>query len=146
MSCSRVCSRSSALAFKVAGKGLTSAFTRSRTDWRSCASLLPPWLAPNTVTLIGFSAIALNFLTVAIFNPDLVGPAGSWLYLSCAAGLFFYQTFDAIDGKQARATGTSSPLGEVVDHGFDTLNCEFTSAIIQLRLRLIYGSQVHSED
>lgn len=39
-------------------------------------------------------------------------------------GLFFYQTMDAIDGKQARATGTSSPLGEVVDHGFDTLNCE----------------------
>jgi hypothetical protein len=33
------------------------------------------------------------------------------------------QTMDAIDGKQARATGSSSPLGEVVDHGFDTLNC-----------------------
>ncbi|ORY86654.1 hypothetical protein BCR35DRAFT_277481 [Leucosporidium creatinivorum] len=91
--------------------------------WRFCASFLPPWLAPNTVTLIGFSAIAINVFTVALFNPDLIGPAGTWVYLSCAFGLFFYQTMDAIDGKQARATGSSSPLGEVVDHGFDTLNC-----------------------
>lgn len=93
------------------------------TDWRFCASFLPPWLAPNTVTLIGFSAIAINVFTVALFNSDLTGPAGSWVYFSCAFGLFFYQTMDAIDGKQARATVSSSPLGEVVDHGFDTLNC-----------------------
>lgn len=85
---------------------------------------MPPWLAPNLITLIGFSAILLNFTTVAIFNSDLIGPAGSWVYFSCAFGLFFYWCADAIDGKQARATGTSSPLGEVVDHGLDTLNCE----------------------
>jgi len=30
---------------------------------------------------------------------------------------FFYQTMDAIDGKQARRTGTSSPLGQLFDHG-----------------------------
>ncbi len=36
---------------------------------------------------------------------------------SCALGLFFYQTMDVIDGKQARRTGTSSPLGELFDHG-----------------------------
>lgn len=36
---------------------------------------------------------------------------------------------DAIDGKQARATGSSSPLGEVVDHGFDTLNCPLSGLI-----------------
>lgn len=31
-------------------------------------------------------------------------------------GLFIYQSFDAIDGKQARRTGTSGPLGELFDH------------------------------
>ena len=31
------------------------------------------------------------------------------------------QAADALDGKQARATGTSSPLGELVDHGCDAL-------------------------
>lgn len=29
---------------------------------------------------------------------------------------------DAIDGKQARRTGTSSPLGEFFDHGCDAIN------------------------
>jgi ethanolaminephosphotransferase len=32
-------------------------------------------------------------------------------------GFFIYQSFDAIDGKQARRTGTSGPLGELFDHG-----------------------------
>ena len=28
-------------------------------------------------------------------------------------------TLDGIDGKQARRTGSSSPLGEMFDHGLD---------------------------
>jgi phosphatidylglycerophosphate synthase len=35
--------------------------------------------------------------------------------------LFIYQTLDAIDGKQARRTGSSSPLGQLFDHGCDAL-------------------------
>ena len=34
---------------------------------------------------------------------------------------------DNIDGKQARRTGTSSPLGELFDHGIDSLNCTLAS-------------------
>jgi choline/ethanolamine phosphotransferase len=37
-------------------------------------------------------------------------------------GIFIYQTLDAIDGKQARRTGSSSPLGELFDHGCDSLS------------------------
>jgi hypothetical protein len=33
-----------------------------------------------------------------------------------------YQTLDAIDGKQARRTGTSSPMGELFDHGCDSVS------------------------
>lgn len=33
-----------------------------------------------------------------------------------------YLNMDAIDGKQARRTGTSSPLGELFDHGCDAIN------------------------
>ena len=40
----------------------------------------------------------------------------------CAIGLFIYQTLDAIDGKQARRTQTSSPLGELFDHGCDSVS------------------------
>ena len=55
--------------------------------------------------------------------------------LAAAVGLFLYQSLDAIDGKQARRTGTSSPLGELFDHGCDSLSTglllvEFSSIII----------------
>ena len=45
-----------------------------------------------------------------------------WLWFTFAIGLFVYQSLDAIDGKQARRTGTSGPLGELFDHGCDALN------------------------
>jgi ethanolaminephosphotransferase len=38
-----------------------------------------------------------------------------------------YSTMDNIDGKQARRTGTSSGLGELFDHGIDSLNCTLAS-------------------
>lgn len=53
----------------------------------------------------------------------------SWLYFSFALGLFMYQTMDNIDGKQARRTGTSSGLGELFDHGIDSLNCTLASLL-----------------
>jgi hypothetical protein len=34
---------------------------------------------------------------------------------------FAYQTLDGSDGKQARATGSGSPLGELMDHGVDAV-------------------------
>ena len=48
-----------------------------------------------------------------------------WVYFSCGLGLFFYQCLDAIDGKQARRTGSSSPLGELFDHGCDAVSTVF---------------------
>lgn len=38
---------------------------------------------------------------------------------------FLYIHFDAVDGKQARRTGSSSPLGQLVDHGCDCINLTF---------------------
>ena len=34
--------------------------------------------------------------------------------------LFFGFETDGIDGKQARRTGSSGPLGELFDHGLDS--------------------------
>src|SRR5437016_6335308 len=44
-------------------------------------------------------------------------------------GLWLYSTFDNVDGKQARRTVTSFPLGELFDHGCDALNCSFGSLV-----------------
>jgi phosphatidylglycerophosphate synthase len=90
--------------------------------------------SPNLITLLGFLCIVGNTATVLYYSgPDLSAPAPSWVYYryvaqnnklysadvySCALGLWIYQSMDAIDGKQARRTGTSSPLGQLFDHGF----------------------------
>jgi len=47
--------------------------------------------------------------------------------------MWLYSTFDNVDGKQARRTGTSSPLGEIFDHGCDALNCT-VGGLVQVAL------------
>ncbi|KXJ91400.1 CDP-alcohol phosphatidyltransferase [Microdochium bolleyi] len=100
-----------------------------RPYWNAFVELMPMWVAPNMVTLIGFMFILGNIGLLVLFMPDLVGPGPSWLYFSFAFGLFMYQTMDNIDGKQARRTGTSSGLGELFDHGIDSLNCTLASLL-----------------
>ncbi|KPM40443.1 hypothetical protein AK830_g6088 [Neonectria ditissima] len=82
----------------------------------------PMSMAPNLITLTGFSFVIANFLTMLWYNPTLDQDCPPWVYYSWALGLFLYQTFDAVDGSQARRTGQSGPLGELFDHGVDALN------------------------
>nr|CDN29951.1 Putative choline/ethanolaminephosphotransferase [Podospora anserina]CDP24423.1 Putative choline/ethanolaminephosphotransferase [Podospora anserina S mat+] len=84
--------------------------------------LFPLSMAPNLITLTGFMFVVANFLTLLWYNPTLDQDCPSWVYYSWAAGLFLYQTFDAVDGTQARRTKQSGPLGELFDHGVDALN------------------------
>jgi len=97
--------------------------------WNGFVELLPLWLAPNMVTLLGFLFILANVALLAIFIPDLVGPGPNWVYISFGIGVWMYSTMDNVDGKQARRTGTSSPLGELFDHGIDSLNCTLASLL-----------------
>lgn len=84
---------------------------------------------PNLITLIGLGFMVSNVLLVVYYVPDLGTDAPNWIYFSFAAGLWLYSTFDNVDGKQARRTGTSSPLGELFDHGCDALNTAFVSIL-----------------
>ncbi|CAK7562908.1 MAG: Phosphotransferase [Sporothrix epigloea] len=94
----------------------------------------PIGMAPNLITLSGFMFVVANLLTLLWFNPTLDQNCPPWVYYSWAAGLFLYQTFDAVDGAQARRTHQSSPLGELFDHGVDALNTS-------LEVLLFAGSQ-----
>ncbi|KFY01191.1 hypothetical protein V495_06818 [Pseudogymnoascus sp. VKM F-4514 (FW-929)] len=82
----------------------------------------PLWMAPNLITLTGFSFVVINVLTLLWYTPSLDQDCPSWVYYSWAVGLFLYQTFDAVDGTQARRTRQSGPLGELFDHGVDAVN------------------------
>ncbi|KAK9728174.1 hypothetical protein K7432_001283 [Basidiobolus ranarum] len=90
--------------------------------WTGLVKLFPMWMAPNLITLLGFLCVVANFVTVMLLDPTLSEPVPSWVYLTYALGLWVYASLDAIDGKQARRTGTSGPLGEMFDHGCDALN------------------------
>ena len=87
--------------------------------WDAVASAYPRWLAPNLVTLGGGACVAAAAALTLAHSPALGGAAPRWVYACNAALLFAYQTLDGSDGKQARRTGSGSPLGEFVDHGVD---------------------------
>ncbi|RCI05210.1 hypothetical protein CU098_001249, partial [Rhizopus stolonifer] len=77
--------------------------------WNNLVKLFPLWIAPNMITLLGLMTILLNVITLFYFTQDL-SECPHWVYYTFGIGLFIYQSLDAIDGKQARRTGTSGPL------------------------------------
>lgn len=83
---------------------------------------LPLWLAPNAVTLIGLFPTITAHTLLMYYSHDFQSSAPSWVYLYAGLSLFFYMVMDNLDGKQARRTASSSPLGHLFDHGCDTLN------------------------
>eukprot|EP01111_Echinosteliopsis_oligospora_P003002 TRINITY_DN14834_c0_g1_i1.p1 TRINITY_DN14834_c0_g1~~TRINITY_DN14834_c0_g1_i1.p1 ORF type:complete len:376 (+),score=91.83 TRINITY_DN14834_c0_g1_i1:81-1208(+) len=107
--------------------------------WNSVVHFLPAWMAPNLVTLIGFLFIIFSYITTAYYHPMIIGGGGPRiLYLSNAICMIIYQTMDALDGKQARRTKTSSPLGELFDHGCDAVTTVLQVITISSVLQLDY--------
>ncbi|XP_078423788.1 cholinephosphotransferase 1-like isoform X1 [Cetorhinus maximus] len=90
--------------------------------WVWLLERVPPWLAPNSITLIGLACNLLSCLLLVYHCPQGREQAPAYVYLLCGLGLFIYQSLDAIDGKQARRTNSSSPLGELFDHGCDSFS------------------------
>ncbi|ORX62447.1 sn-1,2-diacylglycerol cholinephosphotransferase [Hesseltinella vesiculosa] len=109
--------------------------------WNWAITLFPMWIAPNLITLIGLFFMIFNVLLVALYVPEFGTDAPGWIYLSFAIGLWLYSTFDNVDGKQARRTGSSSPLGELFDHGCDALN---TTYLVVLQLAALGLGQTPS--
>lgn len=104
--------------------------------WNWAVQSLPLWLAPNLVTLLGLAFMMASAALVVITDPSLTEPMSAEVALFCTFSLFAYQTLDAIDGKQARRTGTSSPLGQLFDHGCDALNAVLICTVLAGAWRL----------
>ncbi|XP_015925446.1 choline/ethanolaminephosphotransferase 1 isoform X2 [Parasteatoda tepidariorum] len=104
--------------------------------WNWAVLKLPLWLAPNLMTIAGLLINILTSLILICYSPDGLKEAPRWGFVLCAVGLFVYQLLDACDGKQARRTGTSSPLGELFDHGCDSLSTVFVSLGVCVAVQL----------
>jgi ethanolaminephosphotransferase len=85
---------------------------------------VPLWLAPNAITALGIAAQVGALVCLWRHCPTLAADDAPppWTAALAAAALWFYQTLDNVDGKQARRTGSSSPLGLLFDHGLDAIN------------------------
>ena len=111
--------------------------------------ITPTWLAPNAITLIGLCWMITSYCTIWYFcpglyeantelNSDYAVPSVIFFLNGCA--MLIYQTLDNMDGKQARKTGSSSPLGLLFDHGCDSLNSIFGSVNWIAAMGLLPGS------
>lgn len=110
--------------------------------WNWFIKLFPLTIAPNTITLLGLCIVVFNVVTLLYYDPlyltekdGAIGPP-QWIYFTWAIGLFMYQSFDAVDGKQARRTGMAGPLGEMFDHGCDALNTTLEVVLASRALNL----------
>ncbi|XP_052124786.1 cholinephosphotransferase 1 isoform X6 [Frankliniella occidentalis] len=106
--------------------------------WNWLVRQVPIWLAPNLITLSGLIINIVTTLILIYYSPDAKSDAPRWAFFLCGVGLFAYQSLDAIDGKQARRTGTSSPLGELFDHGCDSISTVFVAISACIAVQLGY--------
>ncbi|XP_057662573.1 choline/ethanolaminephosphotransferase 1 isoform X5 [Diorhabda carinulata] len=95
--------------------------------WSWLVLKVPIWLAPNLITIVGLCINIFTSLLLTWYSPDAKIEAPRWACALCALGLFIYQSLDAIDGKQARRTNSSNPLGELFDHGCDSISTVFVA-------------------
>ncbi|KAJ6661139.1 hypothetical protein lerEdw1_015275, partial [Lerista edwardsae] len=99
--------------------------------WNTVVKIFPTWLAPNLITFCGFLLLVFNFFLMAYFDPDFYASAPNhehvpnkvWVIVGILN--FAAYTLDGVDGKQARRTKSSTPLGELFDHGLDSWACMF---------------------
>lgn len=112
----------------------------------------PEWLAPNAITLVGLILMVGSYLLIWYWcpgmyeaNTDLDSATASYsvpavIFLLNGIAMLIYQTLDNMDGKQARKTGSSSPLGLLFDHGCDALNSLLGSANWIVAMAMVPGN------
>lgn len=103
--------------------------------WLWCQKPLPRWVSPNAITLFGLLCALVSAMILIIGKGE-----HRWHYLLAGFLLLVYQTADAVDGKHARITQQSTPLGGLVDHGVDAT----VSAIMGIGVCLVFEAQLSS--
>lgn len=92
---------------------------------------VPEWLSPNAITLIGFALNLCGVAALELLTNEDGSPTRASLFL-CALTAAVYIYMDMLDGKQARRLGCSSPLGQIFDHGCDSMSMScFTYSIVR---------------
>jgi len=82
-------------------------------------------VAPNTITGVGLSFMVVSYFVAYYYDPSLTTPLPMWWFVIQSLCILVYQTLDNMDGKQARRTGSGTPLGFLFDHACDCVQILF---------------------
>ena len=127
---------------KYSTTGYTTLDNKLNPFWIKCASLLPYAYTPNMVTVTGLICQFLSIILIAYYDLTFSVYLSPFVYIFCAFMLFMAQTLDAIDGKHARNTKRSSSLGQLMDHGCDSMD-NFLFCIV-LSQAFLFGNSIHT--
>jgi|ERR1711970_24651 len=112
--------------------------------WNCVVQLFPRWIAPNLMTLTGFLFLITQTLLLTYYDPNF--KAGNslppWVWFYSAFAHFMAHTLDGCDGKQARRTGSSGPLGEMFDHGLDA----WATSLLVINSFSLFGDDVTNDE
>ncbi len=78
-------------------------------------------------------------MTIIVFSYNGIGNDGTmpaWALVACGLLYTTYYVFDQLDGKHARNTGQSSPLGLLMDHGCDAITTFLVTGALGTAIRL----------
>lgn len=118
--------------------------------WNLTVKVVPMWMAPNVLTTVGFLFTVSNGILLTLYDPHFYAssdtapaypPIPPFVWILCALFHFLAHTLDGIDGKHARRTKSSGPLGELMDHGMDS----WTSFFIPFCIYSIFGRADYSQ-
>jgi len=103
--------------------------------WEWLEHFIPLNIAPNLVTFVGFLLVMSSYLIMIFYDQTFKKFLPPWVYITAGILQWAYQTLDALDGKHARRTKSSSPLGQLFDHGCDSFAASFLALSVCQSLR-----------
>lgn len=90
------------------------------------------------MTLGGLIFPIIHFFILVYYDWTLSETLPCWVLLHGVFSTFWYQTIDAVDGKQARKTDNCSPLGQLLDHNLDQIS--YTVLFLEVAVTCKTGS------
>ena len=100
-------------------------------------NVVPTWMAPNVITLIGMLFIIVSHVQYWYYSTGkgIESDPPSWVHFLAGVNILLYSLFDNMDGKQSRKTKSSSTYGMLLDHGVDCLVSIMLSMNLNAALR-----------
>jgi len=110
--------------------------------WNWLVQFFPMSLAPNVIMRICYVCLVIDYSLLAHYDWDFTANNTDqsgiprWVWFVVAVLHAASHHLDGVDGKQARRTGSGTPLGELMDHGIDS-NCMW---MLPVTLMSVLGS------